>query len=195
MIALPFILPPKAPELRRVGTPATGILEFPVLGGLTVAEASYISDILAQEQSSFVIGARVADALSKAKGISISEAFGIIEGSIRGEQLEPEAEAIRLEYAAQIQDVARVYSSAGQRSMSATVTAMIRHRLNMPTWTLEDTNAMHRSLFNAVWQLAEDEQAAEAMDPPTPPDEETLGKPPEESGPEAKPTGAKLRGS
>lgn len=195
MKGLPFVVAPAEPTTRCCGTPASGILELPVLGGLTVAEAATISELLAEEQNSFVHGARLADAISKAADISISEAFGVIEKSIRGDELEPEANKLKLRYAEEIQEVARIYTQAGQRNMTATVTALIRHRLNMPQWSVEDTNGLRRPLFTAIWELAEDEQDAEMTEPAPPVDEETLGKPPEASGSARKPIGARSPGT
>ena len=175
MPTLPFVQAPEAPTLRRLGTAASGILEMPVLGGLTVGESAVVSELLAAEQSAFVKGAQIADAIAKAEEISISEAFSIIESAISGKALEAEAEAIRTRHAAQIEQVARVYASAGQRNMEATVTALIRCRCNLSDWAVEDTRQMHRALFNAIWALAQEEQEAEAM-PNEPPTEAELGK-------------------
>lgn len=188
MPTLPFLQAPEAPSLRRLGTPASGILEMPVLGGLTVGESALISELLAAEQSSFVKGAQIADAIAKAEDISISEAFSIIEGAISGRELEAKAEEIRTKHAALIQEVAQVYAAAGQRNMTATVTALIRCRCKLPDWTVNDTNQMHRALFNAIWQLAQEETEAEAIanEPPT---EEELGKQPAADGAAMKRTG------
>ena len=188
MPTLPFVQAPEAPKTRRLGTPASGILEMPVLGGLTVGESAVISELLANEQSSFVKGAQIADAIAKAEQISISEAFNIIEGAISGRQLEERAEEIRTKHAALIQEVAQVYASAGQRNMDATVTALIRCRCNLPDWSIQDTRKEKRVLFNAIWQLAQEEIEAENM-PAEPPTDEELGKPPAADGAVAKRTG------
>jgi len=185
---LPFVQAPEAPKTRRLGTPASGILEMPVLGGLTVGESAVVSELLAAEQSAFVKGAQIADAIAKSEGISISEAFSIIESAISGKSLEPDAEAIRTRHASQIEQVARVYASAGQRNMEATVTALIQCRCNLPEWTVDDTRQMHRALFNAIWALAQQEQEAESA-PSEPPTEEDLGKPQAADGAGAKRTG------
>jgi hypothetical protein len=167
-------------------------LELPVLGGLTVGESAVITDLLASEQSSFVAGARIADLIAKTEKISLAEAFAIIEAAVSGNPLEEKADAIRIRHAKQIEEVARIYAGAGQRNMAATVTALIRCRLGMEDWSIEDTNQMHRALFNAIWELAQDEQAAEDQPAAERPDEETLGKPPAANGKGKKPTGELL---
>lgn len=190
MRSLPFVQAPKEPAILRLGTAASGILEMPVLGGLTVGESAVISELLASEQSAFVKGAQMADAIAKSEDISISEAFSIIESAISGKALEPEADSIRTRHAEQIEQVARVYASAGQRNMEATVTALIQCRCSLPDWTVHDTRKMHRALFNAIWALAQQEQDAEAM-PAEPPTEDELGKPLPADGAGLKPTGRK----
>lgn len=194
MRTLPFVQAPAAPTKRRIGTPASGILEMPVLGGLTVGESALISELLASSQSAFVKGAQIADAISKAENISISEAFSIVESAISGKALEDEAERIRTSHAEQIEEVARIYASAGQRNMEATVTALIRTRCDQPDWGVEDTRTLHKVLFNGIWQLAQDEQQAEdtASEPPS---DEELGKPRPASGAGTKRTGAASSGT
>ncbi len=194
MSRLPFIQAPAAPATRRLGTAASGILELPVLGGFTVGEAAFMSQLLAKEQSAFVKGAQIADAIAKAEEISISEAFAIIESAISGRSLEPRAEEIRTKHAALIQEVAQVYASAGQNNMEATVTALIRFRCHLPGWSLEDTRQMHRTLFNGIWELAQEETKAEDMtsEPPT---EEVLGKRLAADGAGTKRTGRKSSGT
>ena len=190
---LPFVQAPASPTTRRLGTAASGILEMPVYGGFTVGESATMSDLLAQEQSAFVAGARIADAIAKAEGISISEAFSIIESAISGKVLEDKAEEIRTRHAEEIRETSRIYSTAGQKNMEYTVTALVRHRCGLSDWSVEDTQGMHRALFNAIWELAQDETEAE-NNPSTPPSDEELGKPQPERGSAPKPTGKKFSG-
>jgi hypothetical protein len=72
-MGLPFLQAPATPEKRVVGNEASGTLEVPVLGGLTVGESATIQDLLAKDQSSFVKGAQAADAIAKAEGITLTE--------------------------------------------------------------------------------------------------------------------------
>jgi len=176
-----------------VGTLDSGTLEIPILGGLTVDESDTISMLLAQDQSAFVRGAKLADAIATEEGIELAEAFAIIEQAITGATLEPNAEAIRLKHAERIEQVVQVYQSAGARNMTASVTAIIRHRLERPQWTLEQTGKLPRVLRESIWQLIQDEQAAENLPDNRPTDEE-LKKPPPASGKGRKPTGAQSSG-
>lgn len=190
---LPFITAPAASSTRRIGNERCGILEVEVRGGLTVGESAVIAELLASEQSSFVKGAQIADAIAKEEDISLTEAFQIIEGAIAGRALEAKADAIRIKHAARIEEVARVYTAAGQRNMEATVTALVQSRCNLPDWGVADTRQMDRALFNGFWQLAQDEQSAEDL-PSSPPTEEELGKQPPAAASGSKRTGKRSSG-
>ena len=191
---LPFITPPAAPTKRRVGNERCGILELEVRGGLTVGESATIAELLAGEQSSFVRGAQIADAIAKEESLSLTEAFQIIESAINGQVLEPEADAIRERHHERIQALAAAYALAGQRNMEATVTGLLRCRCNLPSWTMEDTRNLDAVLFEEIWQLAQDEQLAEDM-PSAPPSEDDLKKPQPVKAKEKAPTGPKSSGN
>lgn len=188
MPRLPFIQEPEASTTRRLGNPSSGVLEMPVYGGLTVGESAAVSEMLMQEQSAFVKGAQIADAISTAEGISLTEAFSIIENTISGKEMEPKSKDLSTRYAAEIHEVSTIYAKAGQTNMEATVTAMIRYRCDLADWSLHDTRSMHRQLFNDIWQLAQEETAAEQTEV-NPPTEEELGKPRAGSGRGRKRTG------
>lgn len=173
---LPFLTPPAATTTRLIGNDRCGTLELEVRGGLTVGESATISELLAKEQSNFVKGAQIADAIAKEESLSLTEAFQIIESAISGKTLEPAADAIRVKHAARIEEVAIVYAQAGQRNIEATVTALIRSRCNQPSWSTEDTRNLDKVLFDGIWQLAQDEQTAEDM-PISRPTEDDLKKP------------------
>jgi hypothetical protein len=192
--SLPFVTPPAATTTRRVGNERCGILELEVRGGLTVGESATIAELLAGEQSSFVRGAQIADAIAKEENLSLTEAFQIIESAISGRSLEPAADAIRIKHADRIEEVAVVYAKAGQRNIEATVTGLIRSRCNLPQWSLDDTRTLDKALFDGIWQLAQDEQAAEAM-PSNPPTEDDLKKPQRATAKGKAPTGAKSSGN
>lgn len=174
---LPFIQPPAPTSTRRIGNAQSGIVEVEVRGGLTVGESATISELLAAEQSSFVKGAQIADAIAKEESISLTEAFQIIESAISGKALEPAADAIRLRHAHRIEDVARCYAAAGQRNLEATVCALVRSRCRgCEAFGLDEVRQMPKALFEGFWVLAQEEQAAEDL-PANPPTEEELGKP------------------
>jgi hypothetical protein len=191
---LPFITPPAAPTKRRVGNERCGILELEVRGGLTVGESATIAELLAGEQSSFVRGAQIADAIAKEESLSLTEAFQIIESAINGQALEPEAEAIRVKHLDRIEEVRRVFALSSRRDREATVTALIRSRCAQPAWTLENTQGLDQVLFDDIWLLAQEEQDAEDL-PSTPASEADLKKPPQEDTTGKKRPGARFSGN
>lgn len=191
---LPFITPPAATTTRRIGNDRCGVLELEVRGGLTVGESATIAELLAGEQSSFVRGAQIADAIAKEENLSLTEAFQIIESAIGGRTLEPDADAVRLRHAERIDEVGRVFALAGRRDREATVTALIRSRCNQPNWSLTDTQNLDQALFDDIWALAREEQDAEDM-PSAPPTEEELKKQPPEQPAAKKRPGPKSSGS
>lgn len=188
MLTLDFVVPPVPTSRRRIGNEYSGILEVEVKGGLTTDESDTISDLLSEEQSSFVQAAKLADAIATSESISQLEAFTIIEKAISGLDLEPDADAIRLRHAEAIAEIAKLYRLSATRNVEASITAIIRHRLDRPQWGLSDTRALHKALRSGIWQLVLDEQAAEDM-PSAPLSEEELGKPPAADGSATKRTG------
>lgn len=194
MTVLPFLQAPAKASTRVVGNEASGTLEVPVLGGLTVAESATIQDLLSGDQSTFVKAAQIADAIAKAEGVTLVEAFELVEAAVAGRDLEPEAMAMKLRHAARMEEMGQVLRSAGERTRQATVTALIRHRLGMPEWSMADTQGLHRRLFDELYRLAEDETVTEDL-PSKPRSDEELGKPPAGDGARRRGTGRKSSGA
>jgi hypothetical protein len=188
--ALPFLKAPTAPTTRDVGTAESGILRFPVLGGLTVQESIVIDELLAQRPNAFVEAAKVATTISTAESITAVEAFTVIERAVGVQELEPEAQALRLKYADQINHVISIFSASNQHTTEAAVTALIRCRLDRPSWSVDDTRTLHRRLLKDIYDLYLDELDAE-NNPTSPVSEEELGKPQPASGRRPKRTGPK----
>jgi hypothetical protein len=194
MTVLPFLQAPAKVSKRVVGNEASGTLEVPVLGGLTVAESATIQDLLSGDQSTFVKAAQIADAIAKAEEVTLVEAFELVEAAVAGRDLEPEAMAMKLRHAARMEEMGQVLRSAGERTRQATVTALIRHRLGMPEWSMADTQGLHRRLFDELYRLAEDETVTEDL-PSKPRSEEELGKPPAGGGSPKRGTGKRSSGA
>lgn len=193
-MSLPFLQAPAKASKRVVGNEASGTLEVPVLGGLTVAESATIQELLAKDQSTFVKAAQIADAIAKAEGVTLVEAFELVEAAVAGRELEPEAMAMKLRHAARMEEMGQVLRSAGERTRQATVTALIRHRLGMAEWGMEDTQGLHRKLFDELYRLAEDETVTEDL-PSKPRTEEELGKPQAGDGARRRGTGKRSSGA
>lgn len=188
MSSLPFLVAPRQHQARRVGTLDSGILEIPILGGLTVAESATVAELLAGDINVFVQGAQLADAMAQAEEISQAEAFAIVEQVMSGIKLDGKAEEIRIRYAERLEALAKVYAATGQRNIEANVTAVLRHRLELPNWGVEDTRKLPRVLLQDIWQLVVEEQNAENL-PTNRPTDDDLKKQPPVSGSSRKRTG------
>ena len=179
MTSLPFIQPPAAPKMRRCGNEQTGILEFPILGGLTVGESQIIAQLSGSQESSLAESARLAQQIAKTESISLAEAFGVIEKSLSGTLDDPKQMEL-VERHQEVIDKLRVFfAQQGIKTQTATVTALIRCRLNLPDW--DDLAHLPQALFDEIWDFAQAETAAEENEPSAPPTEEELGKQPEAS--------------
>lgn len=190
MTALPFLTAPAAPSTRDIGTPSTGTLRFPVMGGLTVHESVVIDELLSERPNTFVEAAKVADAIATGESISRVEAFTLIENAVGGQTMEPEAQSLRLKYADRINAVIHLFANSNKHTTEAAVTALIRCRLDRPTWTVSDTHTLARRLLNDIYDLYLDELEAEAT-PTSQLTDEELGKQPPASGSRPKRTGSK----
>lgn len=191
---LPFVQAPAPRTTRRIGNEVCGVIEMEVRGGLTVRESEIIAELQEGTESSFVAGAKLAEALATAESITIDEAFRLIEDSLANRAMEPEARAIQLRNAERIDNIRRIYSRANSITSQATVTALIRTRCNLPDWTPEQTRELDGPLFDGIWDLALDEQNAEKM-PSAPPTEDDIKKQPPEATKAPKRTGTKSSGS
>lgn len=195
MATLPFLQPPAEPRKRKCGNDESGIIEVPLFGGITVGEAATVSDLTTAEDSSLVMAAKAADAIAKTEGITISEAFDVIEKAVNRTPLEQGGEDIRLRHLGVIESVGSSYLRSGRTQTLALITSILRHRLRLPDWGMADTAGLHKAILDDLIQLVDDERAAELLPAGTNPDDETLGKPPVESGSPSKRTGTKSAGS
>ena len=190
MINLPYAVQPQPQQPpRRIGTPASGMLDVPILGGITVEEDKTAEDLLINQRSTFVLEATVADVIATAENITILEAYSIVTEAARGRELtDPRAKEIALRYAEQINTVTRAYSEIGGETMEAWAVTMIRHRLGQPHCTLADVRAMPRVLLQGLWGIVVDEQDAEKQ-PSEPVAEADLKKPQPADGDDLLPIG------
>ena len=190
MRALPFLTAPAAPSTRIVGNAHSGTLRIPVLGGITVQESAYIDELLASKPNAFVEAAKVADGIAKQEGLTLVEAFTVIERAVGGVTQEADAEELRIKHAAAIDRVVKVFAASNRHTTEAAVTALLRFRLDLPEWDPSDTRGLRRRLRDDIYALYRDELEAEDS-APAPVGEEELGKPQRGSGSPRKRTGSK----
>lgn len=173
---LPFVVAPAKRKSERIGTPATGILELEVHGSILVGEAIDIAELMADKEQAIVTASKLAERISVEQSISLLEAYSVVEGAAVGRQLsEPQLE-IKAKYLEEITAMARAYIAQGQRRMQASVTALIRHRLDRPAWSLEDTAKLDQPLLEELYAFFERERSGEEPESAAPPSEEELKK-------------------
>ncbi len=191
-MALPFVVQPKAAEVRRVGNETTGILEVPVRGGLTVGESDFVADQMESEESAYVAKAKAAEVIATAESITRVEALAIIESMLDGAELEPKAREIAERHEETLLRVAGQFRRYVRTYRRAVVGAILHIRLGVKDWQRE-LEQLDPVLFDGLYQLATEEQTADQGDA-EPPTEEELGKQPEASSSASEPTGPRSSG-
>ena len=177
---LPFVVAPAMREKKKLGNSVTGIVEVPVFGCLTVGEVVTLSELTAQNESAVVVGAKLAEKISIENEISLLEAFALVEDAAIGRDLEEKQDQIRIKYLAEIAEITRLYIEKGREKMIASVTTLIKHRLDRPSWTNKDTLKISQSMLDILFEFFEEEKNQGIEVDHTPPKEEDIKKPPEE---------------
>ena len=177
---LPFVVAPAKREKKKLGNSVTGIVEVPVFGCLTVGEVVTLSELTAQNESAVVVVAKLAEKISIENEISLLEAFALVEDAAIGRDLEEKQDQIRIKYLAEIAEITRLYIEKGREKMIASVTTLIKHRLDRPSWTNKDTLKISQSMLDILFEFFEEEKNQGIEVDHTPPKEEDIKKPPEE---------------
>ena len=154
--------------------PRIGEWDFAPRGGLTAGEDELISELSADAPDSFVAAAKAADAIATAEKLSIEEAYKLVEKLARDGV---DGSEISVKYAAMIANVRKAYRSSGTVWMRATVTAMVRRRAGVPSFTMDDAMDLPRSIYRKIYDFAQSEVEAEGQ-PEEVPTAEDLGKQP-----------------
>lgn len=177
----------QAPEptqtVKRIGTAATGILEVPILGGITTDEDTEYALLLADLPSALEAAARLAEAMHVQHSITRVEAYNVIQGHLAGIEPEAAAQELILQHAAEMEDIKRQWVREFQSRRIAAVTALLRVRLGATDETIATVRKRPRRLVEALYGIWQDEQAAEAVDP-SPLTEDDVKKQPPETGPD-----------
>jgi hypothetical protein len=168
-----------------IGNARVGIIEVPVLGGLTIEEDETIAELNDKGSDVLVLASQKAQAIELAEKITLVEAYRILEDAVYAKPQEEAARVIALRHAEAVAAVRTALTESSTLTRRATVTAILRHRLGVQ----EIPAGFPRVLFDALAQLADEEAAAERM-PAEPMTAEALGKPPR-----AKPSGRKRTGT
>ena len=173
-MTLPFLHKPAEPKVKLCGNEASGVLEFPIYGGLTVGESHTIEQMTVTDQPKLVKAAQFSEVVAKRAGITRTEAYDLVQRAVGMQELSEDEEKIMSAYEKEINEQRLFFHGLNVRSNNAQVIALVRCRLGLPDWN--DLANMHKALYDDILELAEEEIAAENMPAATPPTEEELGK-------------------
>ena len=182
--------PPAAPQTRLIGNERVGIIEVPVLGGLTIEEDETIAELTDKGSDVLVLASQKAQAIELAEKITLLEAYRILEDAVYAKPQEEAARVIALRHAEAVAAVRTALTESSTLRRRAIVTAILRHRLGEQ----EIPAGFPRVLFDGLAALADEEQAAEKL-PAQPMTAEALGKPPGGRSSGRKRTGTQSSGS
>ena len=173
--------PPAAPQTRLIGNEQVGILEVPVLGGLTIEEDETIDEMINSADSVVVLASQAAQRIvleenrTRAEGepeLTSLEAYRIIEDSCFYRTMEPKAHSISIRHAEAIVAVRTAHKELESFRSKALVTALLRHRLGVH----DIPPKFPRLLYYGLVALGEEEKNSEEF-PSVPMTAEALGKP------------------
>ena len=162
MAKLPFKTAPQT-ELRLIGNEATGTLEFPVIGDLTVREQAYINQFLSAN-STFIEIARIANKVAKAAKIQPVAAHRFttkcVTHSMTGEgTFDEKEENLKIKFAREIEELTQHLLQAQWERQLITATSLIRHRLEgMQDFDIEDARDLSQQLLIEIYSFALMEQ-------------------------------------
>lgn len=167
---------------RIVGTPKSGTIAVPILGGITTDEDTAYALALADQPSTFETAAKLAEAFHAAHGISRTEGYAIIQSHLAGITQEPAALDIALQHPVELENIKRQWVREFNNRRLAAVLILVQQRLGQPHATLEDLGRQPVAIVNGIYDIWQSEQAVNTE--PTPPmTDDVLKKPlaPDES--------------
>jgi len=166
MAKLPFKTAPRT-ETREVGNESIGVLEFPVVGDLTVREQAYINEHLAKN-STFLEIARIANKVAKAAKIQPVAAHRFVTKCVTFQMLgkgefDTKEDNLRIKFARELEELAAYLLKAQWERQMVTTAALIRYRLEgMGDFSVEDARDMSQQLVTEVYSFALIEMGAAA---------------------------------
>ena len=158
MAKLPFKTAPKK-ATKEVGNAETGILEFPVVGDLTVREQAFITEHLAKN-STFLEIARIANKVAKAARIQPVAGHRFVTKCVTFQMLgkgefDEKEENLKIKFARELEELATSLLKQQWERQLVTVAAVVRHRLKgMEEFSVEDARDMSQSLVTEIYAFA-----------------------------------------
>jgi hypothetical protein len=175
---LDFITPPAEGKKIIIGNEKCGTLEIEILGGLTTEEMDIIQEIetSAESVNSKIIALAVMieqnefiryideDGKKIKRKPSIQEAYAMARSCFTAEEKDENMQGIMLKYNETIQAINRYFIEYNKMRWHAEIVALARCRLNRPNWQIANTKKLPFELCEAIYQVAQQEQAPEKAD-------------------------------
>lgn len=184
-MTIPYLNAPEPQVTTRiVGNRRTGTIDVPLYGGITTDEDTEYALLLADLPSALEAAARLAEAWHVQHGMTRVEAYAVIQGHLAGITPEDAAMELILQHTTELESIKRQWVREFQSRRLAAVTALLRIRLGAADQTIAAVRKLPRTLRDGLYDVWQDEQAAEAeaIDPLT---EDDVKKQPPESEPSA----------
>ncbi len=163
---LPFKVSPKV-ETVECGNERTGILEFPVLGDITVREQAFVNDHLATN-STFLEIARISNKIAKSQRIDplaahrfltrvISESLGQSDKKFSDKE-----QGWKIKYAREIEELSAFLLRNQWERQTVTAAALIRFRIEgMEEFSIDDARDLAANLVQEIFAFAVLEQTGD----------------------------------
>lgn len=144
---LPFVVQPRfEPITTKVGSEASGVIEIPRLGYLTVAEKAFVQTAMSGDtglSGIYSLSARIARETGKAQSAVFAD---LAEGR----------EAYLGDYEGEIADAAASMGAFQEKQTIIQATCLLIMRLDAK-WTVEDSLELHPDILEGLMKLYNDE--------------------------------------
>lgn len=144
---LPFVVQPRfEPIVAKVGSEASGVIEIPRLGYLTVAEKAFVQTALAGDSGLsgiYALSSRIARDTGKTQAVVFQDIAG-------------GTEAYLSEYETEIAEATAAMGTFQEKQAIIQATCLLIMRVD-PKWTVEDSLELHPDLLVGLMELYSDE--------------------------------------
>lgn len=146
---LPFVVQPRfEPIVAKVGTEASGVIEIPRLGYLTVAEKAFVQTAMSGDtglSAIYSLSARISREKDKPQ-------VTVFQDIAAGK------ESYLAEYEEEIATAAASMGAFQEKQTIIQATCLLIMRLD-PKWTVEDSLELHPDVLEGLMELYSDEDA------------------------------------
>ena len=167
MATLPFVVQPKKnTEIVKIGNEAIGVVEIERRGYLTVAEKSFVDNVM-QGSDGVTMMVMLANRVSREEKVSAEEAYVAISDAMQGLCKNDLQARVAEKHGEAVSEITSRMTEALQRRSIAATTILIQSRINNE-WSVEDTLTLDPELlveFNAFYEKEEQRIPVEPKKP------------------------------